>query len=285
MTKIIKGRETADELDRQTSGKVEQLKKEGVVPVLAVVRAGERPDDIAYEKSILKKADRLGIEVKRSVLPGKTDTAEASEVIKVLSDDPLIHGIMVFRPLPSDIDDEAVRRALTPEKDIDGITDGSMAGIYGSGSTGMQGFFPCTAEACMEILRHENIQISGRKAVVLGRSLVIGKPAAMLLLAEDATVTVCHSRTKDTEKICREADILITAAGKAKTAGKGYFRAGQTVIDVGINPDAEGNICGDADMDAAVDTVDAITPVPGGVGTVTASVLMKHVADAACIRK
>ena len=195
-----------------------------------------------------------------------------------VNNDDRIHGVLIFRPLPKHLDDEAVRRALKPEKDIDGITDGSLVGVFAGTK---QGFPPCTPQACMEILDHYGIDPKGKRAVVIGRSLVVGKPAAMMLLGKHATVTVCHTRTVDMPAVCREAEILIVAAGRAGVVGKEYFAPGQIVIDVGINVNAEGKLCGDVNFEEAEPVVEAITPVPGGVGTVTTSVLVGHVVEAA----
>ena len=188
----------------------------------------------------------------------------------------------MFRPLPKHLDEEAACQALDPEKDVDGITDGSMVGVF----TGQKkGFPPCTPQACMEILDHYGIDCAGKKAVVIGRSLVVGKPAAMMLIKKNATVTVCHTKTVDMPAVCREADILIVAAGRAGVVDKPYFAPGQVVIDVGINVNAEGKLCGDVKFEDAEPIVGAITPVPGGVGSVTTSVLVGHVVEAAMRRQ
>jgi len=183
----------------------------------------------------------------------------------------------MLMPLPKQLDGEAARNALSPEKDVDGITDGSLAGVFtGSGL----GFTPCTAQACIEILDHYGIDCKGKRAVVIGRSLVVGKPVSILLMAKNATVTVCHTKTVDMPSVTKNAEIIIAAAGKAKAIGAQYLSENQTVIDVGINF-SEGAMCGDVDFDSAMGIVSAITPVPGGVGTVTTSVLVSHVVEAA----
>ncbi|MGI6403393.1 MAG: bifunctional 5,10-methylenetetrahydrofolate dehydrogenase/5,10-methenyltetrahydrofolate cyclohydrolase [Oscillospiraceae bacterium] len=192
--------------------------------------------------------------------------------------DSSIHGVLLLRPLPNHIDDEMVRNALSPEKDIDGIADGSLAGVF-TGSK--KGFAPCTAQACIEILDYYGYDLKGKKVTVIGRSLVVGKPVAMMLMERHATVTICHTRTVDMPALCRDADILIVAAGRAKVVGKEFFAPGQIVIDVGINFDENGKMCGDVDFAAAESMVEAITPVPGGVGTVTTSVLVGNVITAA----
>ena len=199
-----------------------------------------------------------------------------------LNADASVNGILCQLPLPGHIDETEVLRRISPEKDVDGITDASLTGVFTGNGTG---FAPCTAQACIEILRHFGIETLGKRAVVIGRSLVIGKPVSMMLLKENATVTICHTKTRNMSEICREADILIAAAGKAGTVTKEFLREGQTVIDVGINVNSEGKLCGDVMFDDAVGTVDTITPVPGGVGSVTTSVLLRHVLDAAMRRR
>ena len=208
------------------------------------------------------------------------------DVIRQINGDASVHGCLIFRPLPKRFDDRRVQEALAPEKDVDGITDGSMAGVF----TNMPiGYPPCTAQACLEILKYYNVPLSGKRAVVVGRSLVVGKPAAMMLMGKNATDTVCHTKTVNTAEICRKADILVSAAGVLNSLTKDFVRPGQVVIDVSINWDANkpnakgglGGIAGDAKFDEVEPIVDAITPVPGGVGSVTTSVLMKHVVEAA----
>ena len=195
-----------------------------------------------------------------------------------MNKDDNIHGVLLFRPLPKHLNEEKIINALDIEKDVDGITDGSMAGVFAGKK---QGFPPCTPSGCMEILDHYGIDCTGKKAVVIGRSLVVGKPAAMMLIKKNATVTVCHTKTKDMPSVVREADIVIVAAGRAGVVDGSYLRAGQTVIDVGINVNEEGKLCGDVNFEEADRIVDAITPVPGGVGSVTTSVLVSHVVEAA----
>ena len=246
-------------------------------PCLAIVRVGANPSDLAYERGLLKKADASGIDVSVHELPEDVDTKGVVDVVNSLNEDENISGILVFRPLPKGIDDDAVRNAIDPSKDVDGATDISMAGVYsGSGI----GFPPCTAEAAIEILKYYDIPIEGKRAVVIGRSLVIGKPVSLMLLAENATVTICHSRTpkEELEMATNDADILISCIGKAKAVGKDMINEDVTVIDVGINF-VDGKMCGDVDYENV--TAKDITPVPGGVGAVTSAVLMKHVALAA----
>lgn len=278
MPRILDGKQVAAAINERLRADVERLKAEGATPTLAIVRVGERGDDIAYERGAVRRCETVGVAARRFSLPESASQSELLDVIEAVNRDGAIHGCLILRPLPKHIDDSAARSALSPAKDVDGVTDGSLAGVF-SGTKG--GFPPCTPQACMEILDYFNIETEGKKAVVVGRSLVVGKPAAMMLLARNATVTVCHTKTAGLAAVCREADILIVAAGRAGVVGKDCFRPGQVVIDVGINVDANGNISGDADFAAAEQIVGAITPVPGGVGTVTTSVLVKHVVEAA----
>lgn len=277
MAKLLTGKEVADALNKETEEKTKALKAQGIVPALAVIRVGEKPEDETYEKAILKKAEKTGIDVDQYTLPQEASTDEVVETVKMLSSDRDIHGILVMRPLPLAIDDEKVCGALTAEKDVDGITEKSMAALY----SGKKDFFaPCTAVACMEMLKYYGIDPAGKRSTVLGRSNVSGRPLAMLLIKADSTVTICHSKTRDTAEICRNSEIMVVAAGKAGMADSSFFNKNQVVLDVGINVSPGGKICGDVDTEAALPEVYAITPVPGGVGSVTVSVLMRHVAEA-----
>jgi methylenetetrahydrofolate dehydrogenase (NADP+)/methenyltetrahydrofolate cyclohydrolase len=255
----------------------EQSKYPGQVR-LAVVRMGEKEEDLSYEKSIVKKAKEAGIIIQVHVLPEEITPKDASRLIEGLNADPQIHGVLVFRPLGNPLVEKQIVNTLAPHKDVDGITPLSMAGVY-SDEEGL--FPPCTAEACMRILSHYLVTLSGKKAVVLGRSQVIGKPVAMMLLKENATVTLCHSRTQNLMETVREADIVVTAIGKPRAVTGQFFRAGQVVIDVGINFDENGKLCGDVDFEEADKVVAAITPVPGGVGVVTTALLLEHTMKAA----
>lgn len=278
MAKILSGKEVVAALNEQLAQRAESLTKKGVTPCLAIVRVGERPDDISYERGATNRCKRIGIEIKNFILPETATQEELLEVINEVNNDSSIHGCLLFRPLPKQFDDEIVRNTLLPAKDVDGITDGSLAGVFAGTD---QGYPPCTPAACMVILEHFGIELTGKKAAVIGRSLVVGKPAAMMLIKRNATVTVCHTRTVDMPAVTREAEIVIVAAGRANLIGKEYFSPGQTVIDVGINFTEEGTLCGDVNFAEAEPIVDAISPVPGGVGTVTTSVLAKHVIEAA----
>ncbi|GHV55027.1 bifunctional protein FolD [Spirochaetia bacterium] len=278
MAQVLKGKEVADALAESMKKDVEALKVKGVTPTLGIIRMGEREDDISYEKGAKKRCEAVGVGVKQYLLPADASQADLLKVIHEVNNDRDVHGVLLFRPLPKHIDDNAVRGALLPAKDIDGITDGSLAGVFANLNLG---FPPCTAEACMEILAHYGIDPAGRRVTVIGRSLVIGRPVAMMLMHKNGTVTICHTKTKDLPAVVREAEIVIVAAGKAETITGDYFSAGQTVIDVGIHVKEGGGLCGDVKFAEAEPIVQAITPVPGGVGTVTTCVTIRHVIQAA----
>jgi len=278
MAKLLEGKLVVAALKEKQQAAVEELKAKGVTPTLGIIRVGERADDIAYEKGATTRCKGVGVDVKVMTLPADASQDDLMKLIGEVNQDKSIHGVLLFRPLPKNMDDEVVRNALAPEKDIDGIGDGSLAGVF----TGTdKGYAPCTAQACMEILDFFGYDLTGKKVTVIGRSLVVGKPVAMMLMGKNATVTVCHTRTNDMASVCRPAEILIVAAGRAGVVGKEFFAPGQIVIDVGINFDDNGKMCGDADFAAAEPIVEAITPVPGGVGTVTTSVLVGNVITAA----
>lgn len=275
---LIKGIETAAALTEKTREKALQLHQKGTKPTLAIVRVGEREDDLAYERGATKRCAQAEVAVKTVTLPMDVEQPRLLALIEELNADPAVHGVLIMRPLPAHLDAAAVCHTLSPEKDVDGITEGAMARVY---SGGKKGFAPCTAQACVEILKHHRIATAGRRAVVLGRSLVIGKPLAMLLLDENMTVTVCHTKTENLSAVCKEADVLIVAAGKAGIIGAESVRAGQVVLDVGIHVGEDNKICGDVRTSEVAAHVQAITPVPGGVGAVTTSVLALHVVTAA----
>lgn len=278
MADLLLGKPVADAMAADIVARAKALTASGKQPTLAIVRVGERPDDLTYERSAMKRADACGIAVKQFVLPAGASTDDVLAAVAAVNSDDSIHGCLLFRPLPEGINEQAVCNALDPAKDIDGITRGSLATLLAG--TG-EGFAPCTAAACIDILDHYGIDPQGKKAVVLGRSLVIGKPVALMLLARNATVAVCHSRTQDLASAVRDADIVVCATGRARAYGADLFAPGQTVLDVGINFDDEGNLCGDADFDAVESVVSAITPVPRGVGSVTTVAMLRNVVIAA----
>ena len=278
MSTILKGAPVVAAMNEANAARCAALKARGVTPTLAVVRVGARPDDLSYEKGVLTRCGKVGVEVKQFLLPEDAAQEQLLDVIAQVNADPAIHGCLLFRPLPKQFDDRTIRAALAPEKDIDGITDGSLAGVFTNSAIG---YPPCTAQACLEILKYYRVPLSGKRAVVVGRSLVVGKPAAMMLDRENATVTICNSRTQNLPAICKEADVVVVAMGKMGAVGADCLREGQTVVDVGIHLNDEGKLCGDVRFSEAEPVVDAITPVPGGVGTVTTSVLVGHVVQAA----
>lgn len=276
--KLLSGKPVADAINEDCKIRIKKLNDDGVLPMLALLRIGEDPSDMAYERNAVKRAETCGLGIRKIVLPGNVTEEQILEEIRKLNDDPAIHGCLIFRPLPSHISDQKICNALVSEKDIDGITDGSLAGVF-SGDD--KGFPPCTAQACLELLNHYHIELSGKKVVVVGRSLVIGKPVAMMLLKRNATVTICHTKTNNLSEEIRQADIVIAAAGKAGLIDKTMLRSGQVVLDVGINFDAKGKMVGDVSVENDENTELFLTPVPGGIGTITNSVLVKHVVEAA----
>ena len=279
MAKILKGAPVAAAMTEKMKTDSDRLRKAGIVPTLAILRVGERDDDLSYERGAMKRAEKAGIEVKNVILPADVPGETFFKALADLNNDPQVHGILMFRPLPKHLDGEKARKMLAPEKDVDGCTDGSLAGVF---TNTPLGFPPCTAEAAMEILHFYDIDIRGKSAAVIGRSLVIGRPVAMMLMHENATVTICHTRTPDVPAVTREADIVIAASGQMLSVGKEYLKAGQTVIDVGIGWNEElSKLCGDVKFEEAETIVDGITPVPGGVGAVTTAVLCRHVIMAA----
>lgn len=285
MGEIIKGKPVADKITEDLVKEVEELKAGGISPRLAIVRAGGRPEDLAYEKGALSRCGKVGIDVEVIELSEDISQDDFVKELKKANDDKNIHGILVFRPLPKHIDEDVVKYIISPEKDIDCFSPINAAKLLENDNTG---FPPCTPTAVIEMLKFYNVPIEGKRAVVLGRSMVVGKPASLLLLNENATVTICHSRTKDLNSVSGEADIVVAAIGKARMVGEDYIRPGAVVIDVGINADEDGSICGDVDMESCSDRASMITPVPGGVGSVTTSILARHVVRACrnqCTRK
>lgn len=286
MAELLKGKPVADRITVEITEKAAKLRASGVVPTLAIVRLGEDPGDLSYEKGAMKRATEVGVEVRNIVLPREAAQDELVAEIKKLNADDSIHGVLLFRPLPKHMDEKAVCEVLDPAKDIDGITSGSLAGVFMDSDIG---FPPCTAAACIELLDHYGYDLKGKKVTVMGRSLVIGKPVAMMAMRKNATVTICHSRTKpeDFTAAGTSADIVIAAVGKARMITEEMLGDDQVIIDVGINMDENGKLCGDVDFDReAPDSglgakAAAVTPVPAGVGSVTTAVLMKHVIEAA----
>lgn len=278
MAQLLKGLPVANALTEVLAQRAAALNEKNIVPTLAILRVGQRPDDISYETGAMKRCAKVGIAVRQFLLEEGCTKEELLDTIRKINADPSIHGCLLFRPLPDKDMEEAACELLSPQKDVDGMTAGSLATVFAGKGTG---FPPCTAEGCIELLDHYGIGLQGKRVAVIGRSLVIGKPVSMMLQSRNATVTMCHTKTADLPQVCRNAEILVVAAGKAGVVDEGYVSPGQVVIDVGIHVTAEGKLCGDVNFDAVEPVVDSITPVPGGVGSVTTAVLAKHVIEAA----
>ena len=279
MAEILKGKPVADAMIARMQKTAEALKARGVEPTLCVVRVGERADDLAYEKGVIKRCSEVGVTLRQLVLPADVTQDAFETAFETVNKDPAVHGILLFRPLPKALDSERIRRLFDPKKDVDGWTDGSLAGVYANTDLG---FAPCTAQAVIELLRFYGIDPKGKRATVIGRSLVIGRPVSMLLMHANATVTTCHTRTVDVPAIARQADILVCAAGVMRSVTPEFTNPDQIIVGVGIHFDEEtGKLCGDVDFDRVAPVVKAITPVPGGVGCITTCVLLDHVLKAA----
>lgn len=278
MAELLKGAAVARAITENLRGESDALRARGVTPCLATVRVGEKDADLAYERGALKRCEQAGIAVQRVVLPQDVSQETLLRELSALGANPGVHGILLLRPLSDRFDDAAVCAAVSPKKDADGVTAASMAAVY---SGAHEGFAPCTAEACLALLEHYNIPIDGKRALVIGRSFVIGKPVSMLLLRKNATVSIAHTHTTGLAALCREADILVVATGCAGLIGAEHVRPGQTVIDVGIHTLPDGTLTGDVRFAEAEPVVDAITPVPGGVGAVTTAILCRHTIEAA----
>ena len=270
------GKEVADKIMEDLRVKVSELKSKGVSPKLAILRVGAREDDLAYERGVLKRFETIDVEVEVTALDAGVSQYELDKAFDSINNDPKVHGILVFRPLPKPLSDEHMRRTIDPGKDVDFMDirnmENVLAGVPGAAA-------PCTAEAVMALIKHYNIETKGKKVTVVGRSLVIGKPVALLLTTANATVTVCHTKTVDMEAECRNADIIVACCGVAKLINENYVKPGQIVIDVGMNVDENGKLCGDVDYEKVSGIAEAATPVPGGVGSITTAILLKHVVD------
>lgn len=276
---LLKGKEVAQEIIQDCKTKTDELKAKGVTPTLAIIRVGEKPDDLSYEKGATKRCNEVGIDIKNVVFDENVEEKQFFDKLEEINNDPNIHGILMFRPLPKHLDSEQARKAINPSKDVDGCSDISLAGVFCKSNIG---FAPCTAQAAIEILDYYGIDVQSKNVVVIGRSLVIGKPVSMMLLNKNATVTICHTKTKDITSISKNADIIICATGQMESIDSSYVSNKQTIIDVGISYNEEKQkLCGDCLFEEVEPIVENITPVPGGVGSVTTSVLVKHVVEAA----
>ncbi len=277
MGELIKGKDVANVITQEVKEAVEEIKQKGINPKLMIVRVGEREDDLAYERAAIKRMDTCNILCEVLNLPVDISQEDFALELEKVNDDETVHGILLFRPLPKQIKEDDVKFIIRPEKDIDCFNPINAAKVYEGDETG---FPPCTPTAAMEILKYNKVNLKGSNSVVLGRSMVVGKPMAMLLLKENATVTICHSKTKNLHEVTNKADILIAAVGKSHMVTSDFVKEGAVVIDVGINVDEEGNMTGDVNTNECVDKVSFITPVPGGVGSVTTAILAKHVIKA-----
>lgn len=276
---ILKGLPVANAINEKLMEQVKSI--EGPLPHLAIIRVGERPDDCSYERGAVKKMDKVGVRCTTYTFDADIDNETFQAEFDKINENPDIDGILMLRPLPKQLDEKQIENKIDPRKDLDGISPLNLAKVYAGDENG---YAPCTAEAVIEMLDYAGIDIKGKRVTVVGRSLVIGKPVSMLLMKRNATVTVCHTKTVDMEGTCKNAEILVAAAGSARMIKKDYVAEGAIVVDVGINVDEEGNLCGDVDFDAITDIAAIATPVPGGVGSVTTSVLAKHLVKAAMAR-
>ena len=277
MGEIIKGKPVADAITESVIREVKEIKTRGISPKLAIVRVGADPSDLAYERGAIKRMEKCGIEKEVLELPVDISQDDFIKELKKVNDDNNVHGILVFRPMPKHLDEDVIKYVISPEKDVDCFSPVNVAKVTEGDETG---FPPATPTAVMEIMKFYGVDLKGKHAVVIGRSLVVGKPVSMLLLKEHATVTICHSRTQDLPGMCRMADVLVAAVGKAKLVDDTFVKDGAVVLDVGINMDEDNKMCGDVDFDKCIEKASMITPVPAGVGSVTTSVLAKHVVKA-----
>lgn len=270
--KELRGMPAAKAILAKLQGRVDTLGEKGIVPKLTLVRVGAREDDLSYERGIYKRFEGIGAKVETIELPLTVSQEELESIIVALNEDESVHGVLMFRPLPKTLDEIRIKSLLAEEKDVDCLTSANDAHLFAGDK---KGYPPCTPQAVMEILSHYDIDLTGKKVMVVGRSMVVGKPAAMLLLSKNATVTICHTRTKNLQEECKNADIIVACAGVPKMITSEFVREGQVIIDVGIHV-VDDKLCGDVDYDSVCEIVDAVTPVPGGVGSVTTTVLLKH---------
>ena len=275
---IIKGAQVAEAVSAETLKRAEALRLKGIEPCLAVIRVGEDGSQLAYERGALKRMDKCGINCRVCAFDENISQEDFENEFKKINDDNSVHGILLLQPLPKTLSVEPIKDIINPLKDVDAVSPVNMYKILANDKTV---YAPCTAEGVMEILDWMGTDLKGKKCKVIGRSMIVGKPLGLLLLARDATVTYCHSKTIELAKETKDADVLIAAAGSAKLVGADFVNENMTVIDVGVNVDENGNMCGDVDFEAVEPIVANITPVPGGTGAVTTSVLAKHVVKAA----
>ena len=274
----LRGKKVSDGIKEYVSKELETLT---FVPKLAIVRVGENPDDMSYERGATKKLKSFGLDMASYVFPQDISDEAFKKAFKDINEDDEVTGILLLRPLPRTINEKDIENMIDPKKDLDGISPINIAKVFAGDTTG---FSPCTAEAVIEVLKAYDIELTGKRVTVVGRSMVVGKPVSMLLLKENATVTMTHTRTVDLKKTCSDAEIVIAAAGRAKMLNSDYCGQDAVMIDVGINVDENGKLCGDVDYATLDGKASAATPVPGGVGTITTAVLAKHLIQAAKMR-
>lgn len=274
----LRGKKVSDGIKEYVSKELETL---SFVPKLAIVRVGENPDDMSYERGATKKLKSFGLDVASYVFPQDISDEDFKKAFKDINEDDEVTGILLLRPLPRTINEKDIENMIDPKKDLDGISPINIAKVFAGDTTG---FSPCTAEAVIEVLKAYDIELTGKRVTVVGRSMVVGKPVSMLLLKENATVTMTHTRTVDLKKTCSDAEIVVAAAGRAKMLNSDYCGQDAVMIDVGINVDENGKLCGDVDYATLDGKASAATPVPGGIGTITTAVLAKHLIQAAKMR-
>lgn len=277
MTEILRGKPVAESLKEDIKGRVEVLKEKGKNPKLAVLRVGANPNDLSYERGILKNCANLGIETMVVERDENIDTKGLLETMEELNRDDSVHGILMFRPLPKHLDEKQLQEAIDPAKDVDCMHPYNLAKVFASDASGME---PATPRSAMEILKFYNIPLLGKRVVIVNRSMVLGRPLAMMMLSEHASPIICHSKTENLPQLCKEADVVVLAAGRAKSFGEEYFTEDSVIIDVGVSEAEDGSIAGDADYENLSEKVKAITPVPGGVGSMTTTLLLNQVVKA-----
>lgn len=274
MGTLMLGLDVAKAMKETMIAEVQALKEKGIHPLLTIIRVGTREDDLAYERGATKRMELVGIECRVLELPEEISQEELEKNFQKINEDSNVHGILLFQPLPEHLKAEPLKRMIDPRKDVDGMSLENMAKVFAGDDTG---FAPCTAEAVMEMLAYNGVELAGKRVTIVGRSMVVGKPLAMLMIQKHATVTVCHSRTADLKETCKNADVLVAAVGRAKMITGDMVSEGAVIADVGINVDENGDLCGDVDFASVEPRATLISPVPRGVGSVTTSVLAKHV--------
>lgn len=278
MTELLKGAPVADAISQKLKIRTDILREKGIAPTLVIVRLGENAGDIAYERGAMVRCEATGVDVRNIILPESCSQDELLSIIDGINTDESIHGCLLLRPLPKHIDERTVCERLRHEKDVDCITISSLGAVFTESG---EGYPPCTAEACIDILKYYAVELESKVCAVIGRSLVVGKPVSMMLQAENATVIMCHSKTENLRKICRNADVIVTAVGRKDFLDESFLSEGQVIVDVGINRDENGKLCGDVNFESISEKARAVTPVPGGVGRVTSTIVVKHLVEAA----